>query len=100
MNIYDKRASQNIVKSRVIKTRSFASCEECTIEPKPCPASCPRITTELHVDDGYIVYLTSKEIQFISKAYKDCLANLANGGNISDLPSFDEEEPPLDELDS
>lgn len=104
MNLYDKRNSQNIIKSRVIKTRSFTNCEECKIEVKTCPKSCPRITTELHVDDGYIVYLSSKEIQFISKAYKDCLANLgqanANSGDITSLASFNDDDIPLDELDN
>lgn len=102
MNLYDKRTSQNIIKSRVIKTRSFENCTDCKIEPKPCPRGCPRITTEMHIDDGYIVYLSSKEIEFISKSYKDCLANLGN--NIGDITKVfattDDDEPPLELLDS
>lgn len=93
MNLYDKRTSTNLIKSRVTKTRSFADCEECTIPQAeaPCPHSCPRITTELHLDSGYIIYLSTKEIEFLSKAYNECLADLSNR-NI-DLPTT--EEPPL-----
>lgn len=97
MNLYDKRDSKNIIKSRVIKTRSYFDCNDCKIpsEELQCPKTCPRITTELHLDDGYIVYLSTKEIEFISKSFRESLINLSEK---SILPQkYD--EPPLDELE-
>lgn len=96
MNLYDKRTAQNIIKTRVVKTRSFPSCDECKIEDKPCPKACPRITTELHLDDGYILYLSTKEIEYISKAYKEALLNL-NTSNITEIVPKD--DVPLDQVE-
>lgn len=76
MNLFDKRANTNFIKSRVIKTSSKCECDNCNIEDKPCPNSCPRITTECHLDTGYILYLSSNEIKHISDSYKTCLDNL------------------------
>lgn len=94
MNIYDKRLSKElgenptIIKSRVLKT-------ECTVQPTQDGGS--TISTALHLDLGYICYISTAEIKHISEEYKRVQANVKEIQNV-DLPESPE-EPPLDNLE-
>lgn len=79
MNVYDKRAESNIIKSRVIKTAtSKMDCKDCKLDLKPCPNGCPFLTVSMHLDTGFIIYISTKEVEHLSKAYKEAVNTLLN----------------------
>lgn len=101
MNLYDKRTNQAIITSRVVRTYSEQSCDNCRQELPPCAedkTKCNNISTALHLDSGYIIYLSYKELQHISKAYREARDRQYQPTELP-APLPDEEEPNLEEME-